>query len=171
MFNSFKSEPSAAPGPVKSSDAPAPSYPSAPAASSVHASSKSNGPNHSIVDENLTMKGDLESEGDIMVKGKVIGNISCNLLIVDREAFVEGGIRATEVIVRGRVKGNIDAERVRLERTAEVECDISQKSFSAEEGAQIKGNLTFKPEGPGGTAKVSKIDTGAKKVSGSEAAA
>ena len=99
--------------------------------------------NHSIVDECLTMKGDLESDGDILVKGKVIGNITCKLLIIDNDALVEGGITCEEVVVRGRAKGQIRAEKVRLERSADVDCEIAQKNFSAEEGARIKGSLRF----------------------------
>ena len=70
---------------------------------------------HSVVDKFLTMKGDLESEGDIHVKGKVFGNIRCKLLIIEVDALVEGGVDAEEVIVRGNTKGTIQADRVKLE--------------------------------------------------------
>jgi cytoskeletal protein CcmA (bactofilin family) len=99
-----------------------------------------------MVDEFLTMKGDLESEGDIHVKGKVFGNIRCKLLIVEVDALVEGGVEAEEVIVRGNAKGTIQADRVRLEKTANVDSEIRHTSFSAEEGARIKGSLRSKDE-------------------------
>jgi cytoskeletal protein CcmA (bactofilin family) len=105
---------------------------------------------HSIVDEFLTMRGDLESEGDIHVKGKVLGNIRCKLLIIEVDALVEGGVEAEEVIVRGNSKGTIQADRVRLEKTANVDSEIRQNSFSAEEGARIKGSLRSKDEPLGG---------------------
>jgi cytoskeletal protein CcmA (bactofilin family) len=105
---------------------------------------------HSIVDEYLTMKGDLESDGDIHVKGKVLGNIRCKLLIIEIDAWVEGGVEADEVIVRGNTKGKIQADRVRLEKTANVDSEICHRSFSAEEGARIKGSLRTKEEGAGG---------------------
>lgn len=105
---------------------------------------------HSIVDEFLTMRGDLESEGDIHVKGKVLGNIKCKLLIIEVDALVEGGVEAEEVIVRGNSKGTIQADRVRLEKTANVDSEIRQNSFSAEEGARIKGSLCSKDEPQGG---------------------
>lgn len=104
---------------------------------------------HSMVDEFLTMKGDLESEGDIHVKGKVLGNIRCKLLIVEVDALVEGGVEAEEVVVRGNAKGTIQADRVRLERTANVDCEIRHNSFSAEEGARIKGSLRSKEDTAG----------------------
>lgn len=102
--------------------------------------------NYSIINEWLTMRGDLESEGDILVKGKVIGNIRCKLLIVDVDATIEGGIVADEVVVRGRTKGVIEANKVRLEKSAIVDSEISHMTFSAEEGARIKGALKFREE-------------------------
>ena len=102
--------------------------------------------NYSIINEWLTMRGDLESEGDILVKGKVHGNIRCKLLIVDVDALIEGGIIADEVVVRGRTKGVIEANKVRLEKSAVVDSEISHMTFSAEEGARIKGALKFREE-------------------------
>ena len=60
---------------------------------------------HSVVDKFLTMKGDLESEGDIHVKGKVFGNIRCKLLIIDVDALVEGGVRPRRSLF-GATPGN-----------------------------------------------------------------
>ena len=119
---------------------------------------------HSIVDEFLTMKGDLESEGDIHVKGKVLGNIRCKLLIIEVDALVEGGVEAEEVIVRGNSKGTIQADRVRLEKTANVDSEIRQNSFSAEEGARIKGSLRSKDETPGGAPQDAEIKGDAPKA-------
>jgi cytoskeletal protein CcmA (bactofilin family) len=118
---------------------------------------------HSIVDEFLTMRGDLESEGDIHVKGKVLGNIRCKLLIIEVDALVEGGVEAEEVIVRGNSKGTIQADRVRLEKTANVDSEIRQNSFSAEEGARIKGSLRSKDEPLGGAPQEVEIKGDAQK--------
>ena len=101
---------------------------------------------------------DLESEGDIHVKGKVFGNIRCKLLIIEVDALVEGGVDAEEVIVRGNTKGTIQADRVKLEKTANVDSEICHHTFSAEEGARIKGSLRSKDESSGGLTK----DIGAK---------
>jgi cytoskeletal protein CcmA (bactofilin family) len=103
-----------------------------------------NGPvdaSYSIINEWLVMRGDLESEADILVKGKIHGNVKCKLLIVDAGAKTEGRIDAEEVIVRGTVKGVISASKVRLEKTASIDCEIEHHVFAAEEGARIKGVL------------------------------
>jgi cytoskeletal protein CcmA (bactofilin family) len=110
---------------------------------SISVSTRSREANYSIINEWLKMKGDLESEGDILIKGKVHGNIKCNLLIIDVDAMVEGGITADEVVIRGQTKGVINATKVRLEKTALVDSEICHNVFSAEEGARIRGALHF----------------------------
>ena len=101
---------------------------------------------HSVVDAHLTIKGDLESDGDILLKGKAIGNITCKLLIIDADASIEGGIVAEEVVIRGKASGKINANRVRLERTANVDSEICHRIFSSEVGALIKGALRLNEE-------------------------
>jgi cytoskeletal protein CcmA (bactofilin family) len=102
--------------------------------------------NYSIINEWLVMRGDLESEADILVKGKIYGNVKCKLLIIDAGALIEGGIEADEVVIRGATKGIIIAKKVRLEKSAEVDSEIHHQSFSAEEGAKIRGALKFSDE-------------------------
>ncbi|MFV0297262.1 MAG: polymer-forming cytoskeletal protein [Hyphomicrobiaceae bacterium] len=139
MFSPRKAE---TPPPTNDSDRLANKGQSAPP-QAVSVATRSKEANYSIINEWLKMTGDLESEGDILVKGKIFGNIKCNLLIVDTDALVEGGIEADEVVVRGQTKGTINANRVRLEKTANVDSEICHKTFSAEEGARIKGALKF----------------------------
>ncbi|MCZ7594287.1 MAG: polymer-forming cytoskeletal protein [Hyphomicrobium sp.] len=143
MFNTKKADgASAASGSPGKSSEPA----LLPSARLTPAYEKTRTSNHSIVDECLAMKGDLESAGDILVKGKVLGNIKCKVLIIDTDALVEGGVEAEEVIIRGNSKGTINAGRVRLEKTATVDSEICHQTFSAEEGARIKGALRCKED-------------------------
>lgn len=119
---------------------------------------------YSIINEWLTMKGDLESEGDILVRGKVHGNIRCKMLIIDPSAMIEGGIIADEVVVRGTTRGIIKAKRVRLEKTANVDSEIFHDTFSAEEGAKIKGALRSNEEL---NARVSQMSDGGERKASS----
>ena len=141
MFSNKKADPASA----VSGGPESPFVPATPSVARA-AYDKTRASGHSIVDECLTMKGDLESEGDILVKGKVYGNIRCKVLIIDTDALVEGGVEAEEVIIRGNSKGTVKATRVRLEKSASVDSDICHQTFSAEEGARIKGALRFKED-------------------------
>ena len=137
MLNPRKTDTSAA------SNAQSYSTSYAPPAQSSAAFDRNEDTGPSIVNKHLIMKGDLESEGDILVKGKVIGNIKCKLLIVDINALVDGGIEAEEIVIRGSTKGTIRANRVKLEKSATVDSEIEHHVFSAEEGARIKGAMRY----------------------------
>src|SRR5262245_18755080 len=100
-------------------------------------------PARSVIDAWLTMKGNLESEGDIQVDGKVQGHIRCTQLIVGRDATIDGDVLAAEVVIRGKVKGGvIRANRVKLQETARVESEIFfEKSLGIEDGASFEGQI------------------------------
>lgn len=114
--------------------------------------------NYSIINEWLVMKGDLESEADILVKGKIYGNVKCKMLIVDTGALIEGGIEADEVVIRGATKGIMLTKKVRVEKTAEVDSEIHHQTFSAEEGAKIRGALKYSDD-PHGTSTRTSVAT------------
>lgn len=99
-------------------------------------------PARSVIDAWLTMKGNLESEGDIQVDGKVQGHIRCTQLIVGRDAIIDGDVLAAEVVIRGKVKGVIRANRVKLQESACVESEIFfEKSLGIEDGASFEGQI------------------------------
>jgi cytoskeletal protein CcmA (bactofilin family) len=99
-------------------------------------------PERSVIDAWLTMTGNLQSEGDIQVDGKVEGHIRCRQLIVGKDATITGDVVAEEVVVRGRVKGLIRGNRVRLQETACVESEVFfLKSLAIEDGASFEGQI------------------------------
>ena len=99
-------------------------------------------PARSVIDAWLIMTGNLQSEGDIQVDGKVEGHIRCRQLIVGKDATINGDVSAEEVVVRGKVKGVIRANRVKLQETACVESDVFfLKSLAIEDGASFEGQI------------------------------
>ncbi len=101
---------------------------------------KANGaPTRSVIDAWLTITGNLQSEGEVQVDGKIQGDIRCAHLTVGRDAMVTGNITAEEVVVRGKVKGVIRANRVILQDSAQVDSEIFHKKLSIEEGACFEG--------------------------------
>ncbi len=122
--------------------APAAYSPVQPAAAPASAPRKAAGgaaSTRSVIDAWLTIRGDLESEGEVQIDGTVHGDIRCAHLVVGKEAVVVGNIIAEEVIVRGKVKGTIRAMSVTLQDTAVVESEIYHKSIAIEQGACFDG--------------------------------
>jgi cytoskeletal protein CcmA (bactofilin family) len=109
--------------------------------SEAHAASGSaNGTrSQSFIDGSLTIMGDLHSEGDVQLDGRVCGNVACAQLIVGRDAAVTGSITAEQAIIRGTVTGAIRAGAVILQDTARVESEIAYTVLAVDDGATFEG--------------------------------
>ena len=96
-------------------------------------------PQRALIDSGLSVKGDLETDGELHIDGQIIGNVSCGHLVIGKDAAIRGDIKADEVVVRGKTEGVIRARRVMLQESAHVVGDIFYERMSMEEGAQFIG--------------------------------
>jgi cytoskeletal protein CcmA (bactofilin family) len=94
---------------------------------------------HSFIDASLTIMGDLSSEGDVQLDGRICGNVRCAQLIVGRDAAITGSVTAEQVIVRGSITGTIRAHLVILQETARVESEITYTVLAIDDGASFEG--------------------------------
>lgn len=93
----------------------------------------------SVIDEWLSITGNLETDGDVLVNGKIHGDLRCKLLIIGQSAEVEGLVVADEVVIRGTSRGVIRANRVRIEKSSRVDSEIFHRTLCVEEGAEFVG--------------------------------
>ena len=92
----------------------------------------------------LTIKGEITSEEDLQIDGKVWGPISIQgrRLIVGRAAELNSEVTAGEVIVYGKLTGNLCArDRVEIKKDGSVIGDITTTRVSIEDGAEFKGRM------------------------------
>ncbi|WP_134681201.1 bactofilin family protein [Paracoccus ravus] len=95
----------------------------------------------SILSSDLTVTGNIKTQGDIQVEGTVEGDIRAHQLIVGESATIRGEIVAEEVVVNGRVIGRVRGLKVRLTASARVEGDIIHKTIAIEAGAHFEGSV------------------------------
>ena len=93
----------------------------------------------SLIAENVSVSGDVTSEGDIQLDGALCGDLKVGHLTIGETGQVEGAITADVVDIRGRVAGTITAKTVRLYATARVDGDITQAQLAIDAGAQFVG--------------------------------
>lgn len=117
------------------------SGPPARAASPPMAAPRQHKPAPSIISSDLTIKGNLETSGDMQIEGTIEGDIRSHLLTIGQNALVRGEIVADDVVVNGRVIGRIRGQKIRLSSTARVEGDILHKNIAIESGAQFEGSV------------------------------
>ena len=96
-------------------------------------------PSCSIIDSCLVITGNLESERDVQVDGRINGDVHCAHLTVSKDGTINGSVIAEEVVIRGKVKGSIHAIQVVLQDSAHVESDIFHNSLIIEQGAVFDG--------------------------------
>jgi cytoskeletal protein CcmA (bactofilin family) len=96
-------------------------------------------PQRALIDAGLSVRGDLETDGELQIDGQIVGNVSCGHLVIGKNGAVRGDIKADEVVVRGKTEGVIRARRVMLQEGARVVGDIFYERMSMEEGAQFIG--------------------------------
>src|SRR3954468_18897245 len=79
--------------------------------------------------QGTTINGDVITDGDVRIDGKVTGNItSRSKVVIGATAIIEGNIICQNAYIDGRVLGTIEViELLILSKTAYVQCDIKMK--------------------------------------------
>ena len=97
----------------------------------------------SIIAKDLTVTGDLQTEGVVKIEGKVKGVIRANTqALVAPGALVQGDIHTAEAVIGGRVEGNVHAtDRVEVQATAEVQGDVFTRRIVVLEGGSVNGSI------------------------------
>jgi cytoskeletal protein CcmA (bactofilin family) len=95
----------------------------------------------SIIGADCTITGDILSQGEVHVDGRVDGDVRCDMLVVGPTGTITGEISADLVRVLGSVTGQIKARSVELAKSAHVVGDISHDSLSIEAGAFVEGRF------------------------------
>ena len=139
MFSKTKINDPTQPERAPENDPAAPSRPVTP--TSVGASGHASKAAPSIISQDLAIIGDLNTDGDMQIEGRVEGNIRSHLLTIGQDAFIQGQVVADDVVVHGRVEGSIRGEKIRLSANAQVIGDILHKNIAIESGAQFEGSV------------------------------
>lgn len=105
----------------------------------------------SVIDEGLTINGDIYGEEDLSIKGAIKGTIFLKngSVNIEESGWVEGEILAVYVNIMGKFQGRaIALEKLKLSSTAKVEGEIQGAMVEIAEGAFFKGKLNIKSLDP-----------------------
>ncbi len=102
-------------------------------------------PARNLIGNGTTIKGDIESNGDIRIDGHLIGSLKSNgKVVIGQTGIMEGDLTCKQAEVAGVVKGNINTEELTaLKATSKVEVDLNTKQLLIEVGAQFTGKCVM----------------------------
>jgi cytoskeletal protein CcmA (bactofilin family) len=105
----------------------------------------------SIIASDMTVIGDLETEGVVRIEGRVRGTVRVgSQVLVASGAVIEGDLHTQEAVIAGQVSGAIHArERVELQASAMVAGDILTPRISIIEGARVSGEVKMDSKSEG----------------------
>lgn len=95
-----------------------------------------------ILSSDVEIKGTLKFSNDLIIDGKIDGEVSSDGdLTVGENARIKGDVNTRSVTVFGKVTGNITvSDRCELKQNAELIGDIKAGKLAIEEGATFMGS-------------------------------
>jgi cytoskeletal protein CcmA (bactofilin family) len=96
-----------------------------------------------IIGESVFVKGNFESNGNIIINGSLEGDIKTKgAVLVGEKSKISANISAEEMIVKGRIDGNlVISNYLSIGSSATIIGNIECSQISIEKGAEIKGDL------------------------------
>lgn len=97
----------------------------------------------SLIASDLTIEGKIEGSGHVRIAGKFKGDVNVKGdLTIEKNAKLNGSVRASKVTVAGELEGNIEsASRVELLDTAMMTGDLKAGSLIVAAGSKIRGQV------------------------------
>ena len=98
-----------------------------------------------LIGNGTTIKGDIDSTGDIRIDGHLIGSLKSNgKVVIGQTGVMEGDLNCKQAEISGVVKGNINTDELTaLKSTSKVEVDLTTKQLLIEVGAQFTGKCVM----------------------------
>lgn len=109
---------------------------------------QSSHPVSGVIGPRMIITGDIEFEGELMIQGKVTGNIRSvsdgkGILRIEEKAEVTGDVDVPVIKVSGTLKGTVSAnELLHLQPTGTIIGPIKYNNIQLESGGTLEGSLT-----------------------------
>lgn len=99
-----------------------------------------------IIAKNTSLVGDIKSDGDFRVDGKIEGTIiTTGRVVIGKDGFVKGSIDCTDADIEGRFSGKLLVDQVlSLKSTADISGDVTLGKLSVEPGAAFNATCMMK---------------------------
>ncbi len=104
-----------------------------------------------VIGKDAVVKGELTSQNDMLIHGRVEGKIrGANRVVVSESGNVQAQVYASIVSIHGEVHGDCEAsKKIEITETGKVFGNISAEAVAIAEGATFRGSIKMtKPSQP-----------------------
>lgn len=98
----------------------------------------------SIVEEDLTIEGNIRSDGGgVDIKGHVVGDVSADAITVQLSGSVEGALSAKQIVIEGKHNGSLKCDDLKLASSSNIQADVVARTMETESGAKVMGKVNI----------------------------
>ena len=96
-----------------------------------------------VIGEGITLKGELQGSGPVVVFGRFEGDIVVEgTITVGEGGEVDANISASTIVIDGSVRGNLSADtKVEIGPTGALTGSVKSAALSASDGATVKSEI------------------------------
>ena len=96
-----------------------------------------------VIAPGLFLRGELRGEDDLIIEGRVEGEISLKKhLTVESTGIIVADVKTQNITIKGELRGNMTAvEKVEIHQGARVVGNITAPRIVIAEGARFKGHI------------------------------
>ena len=95
----------------------------------------------SVIGVEMQINGNIKCSGNLVLKGKVKGNIECDHISISSEGFLKGNIRSLNTTIGGDFEGDVFADTLAIESTAKIKGNLHYNTLRAQGGAKLDVQL------------------------------
>ena len=103
--------------------------------------SRSGPPSLSFIGPEVLVSGDLATDAQLHVDGRIDGNVRCSQLVQGEAGIIAGNIQGEEARIAGTVEGQVNVRTLFVEASARILGDVTYETLSMDAGAQVEGRL------------------------------
>ncbi len=95
----------------------------------------------SVIGTEMQISGNIKCSGNLVLKGKVKGNIECENMSISAEGNLKGNIKAFQCIIGGNFEGDVFADSLAIESDASIKGNMYYNNLRAQPGAKLEVQL------------------------------
>ncbi|MBD22795.1 MAG: hypothetical protein CL572_03930 [Alphaproteobacteria bacterium] len=96
---------------------------------------------NSVIGVEMQINGNIKCSGNLVLKGKVKGNIECDHINISSEGELKGNIRSLYSTIGGNFVGDVFADTLAIESTASIRGNLYYNNLKAQPGAKLDVQL------------------------------